>query len=372
MARTRKLSGNYYAYFYDRSRTPKEKSWPLRTTRQDVARRRLTELEEALEAGDFDPWKGGWLREQVTAIEAVERFLDVKDGTVRPRTLDTYRQQLHAMLRTLPRKGDLDLDDVTPTDLRRYVHAPRGEEGASLSGATQRKRYRHVRAFLNWAEKEGVVEQSPLDDLAAPKVEKKEAAFLSPADVDRLCIAIEHHVETHRDQPYPTPDLDWLRDIILVAVATGLRRGELLNLRWADLDLDARRLLVRHRDGFRTKGNAERRVPLAGEALNTLRRMEAEREGDLDGPVFVDRRGLPLKPARVSHRFKDMARLAGLDERIHFHSLRHTCGSWLAMKGVPMRMIQAILGHSTVSVTERYSHLAPDALDAAVRETFGT
>jgi site-specific recombinase XerD len=338
-----------------------------------VARRRLAELEEAYRAGDFDPWAGGWLREHVTAVAAVERFLDAKEADgLRASTVKTYRQQLGAFLGTLPQGGALDLDDVRAADLRAYVHDP------SVSSATRRKRFRHVRAFLNWSVKTGLLDASPLGDLTPPKKETKEAAFLKPEDVDRLCIAIEHHVETHRDKPYETPDLDWLRDIILVAVATGLRRGELLNLRWADVDLDAGSLLVRHRDSFKTKGGAERRVPLAGDALATLRRMwrgrlaRAERDDPgLDGPVFIDRRGLPVKPTRVSHRFKDMARLAGLGERVHFHTLRHTCASWLAMKGVPMRVIQAILGHSTVSVTERYSHLAPDALDAAMHETFG-
>jgi site-specific recombinase XerD len=73
----------------------------------------------------------------------------------------------------------------------------------------------------------------------------------------------------------------------------------------------------------------------------------------------------------MTKAFKRMVRKAGLDERIHFHSLRHTTGSWLSMKGVPMRVIQAIMGHSSVSVTERYSHLAPETLDSAMEETFG-
>jgi integrase/recombinase XerD len=87
--------------------------------------------------------------------------------------------------------------------------------------------------------------------------------------------------------------------------------------------------------------------------------------------VFISRKGKPLRPDRVTKRFKDMARVAGLDERISFHNLRHTCGSWLAMQGVPMRVIQKILGHSSVSVTEIYSHLTPETLDAAMQETFG-
>ena len=114
-----------------------------------------------------------------------------------------------------------------------------------------------------------------------------------------------------------------------------------------------------------------RRIPLRGEAVEVLRRMGAEIEDDLDGPVFTDRRRLPIKPDRMTKAFKRVVQKAGLEERIQFHSLRHTTGSWLAMKGVPMRVIQAILGHSSLNVTERYSHLSPETPEAAMDEVFG-
>jgi len=119
---------------------------------------------------------------------------------------------------------------------------------------------------------------------------------------------------------------------------------------------------------LRTKGNSERRVPIRGDAEKALVQMH---EPGISGPVFTDRDGEPIRPGRVTTRFKDMAREADLDERIHFHSPRHTTGSWLSMQGVPLRHIQTILGHSVRSVTERYSHLAPETLDRAMEETFG-
>lgn len=99
--------------------------------------------------------------------------------------------------------------------------------------------------------------------------------------------------------------------------------------------------------------------------------MDAERGDSLDGPVFMVGDGLPVKRQRMTRRFKDMSNVTGLDERTRFHSLRHTTGAWLATKGVPMRIIQAILGHSSVTVTERYSQLAPEALNAAMSDVFG-
>ena len=80
-----------------------------------------------------------------------------------------------------------------------------------------------------------------------------------------------------------------------------------------------------------------------------------------------------IKPDWATKRFKFFVRKAKLPqrERLRFHSLRHTAGSWLAMRGVPMRVIQAILRHSSISVTERYSHLQPEVMGAAMEEAFG-
>jgi len=264
MARLRKISGKYYAYFRDRSRKPTEKSWPLRVSEQRAARRRLTELEKGFEGGAFDPWNGGWLRENVTARESITRFLDAKEPTVSDRTLGTYRQQLEALLGTLPNDGESPLDGLQSGDLRLYVRAYTEDGDGPPSNATQRKRYRHVRTWLNWCVGEGFIDRSPLDDLTQPKEEKKEAAFLKPEDVDRLLVAIDHHMETTTDAVGRTPDLAWLADVIRVAVATGLRRGELVALRWQDVDLDDQRLHVRHQEDFTTKNSRERRVPLRG------------------------------------------------------------------------------------------------------------
>jgi integrase/recombinase XerC len=130
-------------------------------------------------------------------------------------------------------------------------------------------------------------------------------------------------------------------------------------------------LTVRNRDDFRSKSGHERSVPLAGEAVEVLERLKQESETDSDEHVLKDRRGKPIKPDRISSRFKTFARKAKLDERIHFHSLRHTCGAWLTMKGVPLRVTQEVLGHQESSTTEIYSHLQPGVMKKAMQETFG-
>jgi integrase len=162
--------------------------------------------------------------------------------------------------------------------------------------------------------------------------------------------------------------------MIRVAVCTGLRRGELLRLRWRDVDLDGERLRVASREGEETKSGHERQLPLRGDALDVLHRMNEERPaGGLDQRVFTDDKGKRLYKRRPTQRFKFFVRKAKLPqrERLRFHSLRHTCASWLVMRSVPSRVVQAILGHSSVNVTERYSHLQPEVMEKAMEETFG-
>lgn len=249
----RKSSGSYYARFYDRTRDPKRKSWPLRTHRQDVARRRLSELERAMDRGQFDPWRGGYLVERLSLKEAEGRFLEAKE-------LEGLRKSLSP--------GQM-LSYLSSEDIRPYVYDP------EVANSTRRHRYRHLNAWLNWCEDEGYLpDGNPMEDVSKPRKEERKSVFLSPSDLEHLLGTIDAHAEAMQSKPGRNPHDNWLKDVIQVAVATGLRRNELFYLRWGDVDLQNEFLWVRNReDGtFKTKSGSERTVPLAGDALNVLRK----------------------------------------------------------------------------------------------------
>jgi integrase len=369
----RKVNGHYYARFYDRDRDPQRKTYPLKASRQDVARRRLTELEEGYRNGKFDPWEGGWQWENATLEEATERFLKAKeqDG-LQPSTLDAYQWKLQGLQEHAP--PGAHVRDVTPEHIRSYVNAPKKRgDNEPVSNATKRSRYRHIAAFFSWAVEQDLVDESPADDVQKPRVEEKKSAFLSPEDVKKILRTIDAHREVQQGEPGPTAHDKWLKHMIRVAVGTGLRRGELLNLRWKDVDFESGSLIVRHRGDFTAKNGRERVVSLVGDALDTLRSIADSRQPAAGDPVFIDADGDPPKPSRVTKRFKFYVRKAKLEDReeLSFHSCRHTTGSWLTMQGVPLRVISEILGHSSTSVTEKYSHLKPGVMDEAMEDTFG-
>ena len=327
MASIRKKKSHYYARFYDRNRSPKRKEIALRTTRKDVARRRLHDLERRWEKGEFDPWSDDSI-ERLSVEEGVEKFLEAKSH-LRASTRKNYRIRLEAWVRDHTPAG-LPLASLDASHVRSYVHDDK------VAQATKRSRFTEVRSFLNWCESEGLIQQQPLNNVRAPKQEKKQAAFLSTDDVEKMLRAIDAHAELLKDQPGPNSDDVWLKRMIQVGVSTGLRRSALCRLRWADVDLNHKLLHVRNRGEEKTKSGHERAVPLRGSALDVLTRMDEEREGSgldsLEDRVFTDSKDRAIRPDRCSHRFKFFVRKAKLKdrERLSFHSLRHTTGSWLA------------------------------------------
>ncbi len=365
--RLRKLGkgGNYFAICYDGSRQPKEKSWPLKTKRKDVALVRYGQFVEKYERGKIDPWDPAQApAKKMTVEEAKTAFLNAKRH-LRKRSVETYNGVLTRFLRRLP--PNLMLSHVSADHVSAFVHDPEVER------ATQVKRYTNVGVFVRWAKKEGLIERNPLDDVRRPKEERRLPSYLSPADLDHLIETIEKDYAAKVD---PTKghkgSIIWLRDAVLLAASTGLRRGELLNLHWSDVDTEGRWLHVRNREDFRTKSGDERSVPLVPTALEALERLRAERDGEAYGPVLRGKKGGPLNGNQFTRRFKHYVREAKLNDRLREHDLRHTCGAWLAQQGVSLQIIAAILGHSDTRITERhYAHLHRDTLKKAMEETFG-
>ncbi len=165
----------------------------------------------------------------------------------------------------------------------------------------------------------------------------------------------------------------WLKDVIILAAYTGLRLGELAAARWSWIDLEARTLKVTHSESFRTKTCRERVVPLAGKALETVQHLKEKREerGEhLDGPLLPGPKGLGINLRRTSRRFKFFVRKAMLPDELHFHSLRHSCGSMLALGGVPDVVIAEVLGHASTQTTRIYTHAAAGHVRDAMERVF--
>ena len=154
----------------------------------------------------------------------------------------------------------------------------------------------------------------------------------------------------------------YLADFIRLALFTGCRRGELLGLEWSRVDLHRNviRLQAQH-----TKSGAPRVIPLCNEARAALIGRQRFRASHCpDAPfVFVNYEGVRI--GSIKRSFSTACRRTGISD-FRIHDLRHTFASWLVTEGVPLLEVSRLLGHSTVKMTERYAHLAPDSLESAV------
>jgi len=374
MASLRKKSGHYYARFYDPNRSPKQKEKALRTTRKSVARKRLVKWEQAYEEGEFDPWQGGWLVEHKGLDDAADAFIEAKEEAgLRPNTIEVYRYVLKGLREHTP--PGIMTRDVSPDHVRSYVHAPKEVAGGEeeVSNATKRHRHSHLATFFRWTIEQGWADENPVEEVNKPRKEEKTKAFFEPEDVERVLQAIDKYRRARKDEPGPTPSDEWLKEIIVVAFGTGLRRGELLNLQWRDVDLNHGRLFVRHRGDFKPKNGQERTVSLVGDAQRMLEAMQEAANASPKEPVFTDENGESPRPDRVTKRFKKYVRKAKLKDRedLHFHSLRHSTASHLTMDGAPKEVVADVLGHSSTRMADKYSHLSPGASERAMEKTFG-
>jgi integrase len=248
---------------------------------------------------------------------------------------------------------------------------------AGTKPATVNRDLDRIRAALNKAVEWGLLERNPATGVKRSKGgESTRVRYLDIAEEARLRKALLAREAERRRQRASgnawaqTRGRDvrhvWAKDeftdhlapLVLLALNTGLRRGELFGLTWGCVNLDRAQLTV---TATTAKSGKVRHVPLNAEALTVLTRWKKQSSGE--GPVFPGGAG-----ARLTHINRSWARLvqdAQLED-FHFHDCRHHFASWLVMRGVDLYTVKELLGHSDFDMTQRYTHLSPEHKAAAV------
>ena len=312
--------------------------------------KRSTGTTDRREAGELE---GKWRLEarqqrlwgtqpRYTFDEMMLRYLRETQGTKRSAERDAW-----TVKRLQPFFTGRVLNELKRADVRAYIASRRV---AGVKGSTVNREIGLLSVALNRARLDWDWEiPNPAQGMREPESEGRQV-YLTEAQFAELVRAAREQ----KRAPY-------LADLLVVAVMTGCRKGELLGLEWSRVDLEANVIRLRASD---TKAGKARLVPVneaAREAL--LRRFEYRGKRCPDAAwVFCGPDGERIVSVKSS--FRHALRSAGI-AGVRFHDLRHTCGSWLAQKGVPIGHIAAVLGHSTLRMSERYSHLAPaNARDA--------
>ncbi|MGG3889601.1 tyrosine-type recombinase/integrase [Metabacillus fastidiosus] len=324
------------------------------------------DAEKALALIEAEVYKGTYFEPSNTSYK--EHILDwykSKKQSINIQTAGTYDSIINH--RIIPSLGHISLSSLTPILLQNYVNELHDE---GLSSATIKKIYNIIKGSLDYAVNMELLPSNPMKKLQLPKDKKKEMtvwevpdikAFLHVAKTDRFYIAFH------------------------LAITTGMRRGEILGLRWKDIDFHKGVLYVRQtlsKDGkqFLVGAKTEssvRSIKLPKETLSALQsqKINISKEKLRHGAAYVDHdlvvctmKGTPVNPNNLTRTFNKLIEEAKAPP-IRFHDLRHTHATMLLAQGVAAKVISERLGHSNIKTTlDIYSHVLPNMQEEAANQ----
>lgn len=334
--------------------------WESFKGNKTAADKRLRELLTQLDTGMvMRPGK-------VTVAEFFRRWLlDYAKGSVRPRTFEGYRQKIEHNV--IPALGQIPLAKLQPGHLLAFYQQlsenGRADGKGGLSSQTVCIIHRIVSEGLSHAMRWGLVVRNVAQAVDPPRVSRKEMRALDGGELAMF-------LSVAKDTEY--------RTLFELDAYTGLRRSEILGLRWKDVDLTLCSLSVNRamhvlKDGTITfaepKSAKSRRTvaltPKVALMLSAYRTGQVDTMKELghnlteDDLIFLHADGSPMLPDGITRVFKKMARQCGLTD-VHMHSLRHTHASILLRQGIHPKLVQERLGHSSIALTlDTYSHVTP-------------
>ncbi|MGH2502376.1 MAG: site-specific integrase [Ktedonobacterales bacterium] len=303
-----------------------------------------------------------------TVEQYLTSWLEARRPFIKEHTWEGYEAMIP--LHVVPVIGKVKLAQLTAQHVQQVVTATHDE---GLSTRTVAEAYSVLHRALRAAERLGIVPQAASTRVQRPRIKRREMRPLSREEAQGFLEAARGH---------------WLEALFRLALSTGMRRGELLALKWRDVDLDAGRLSVvaslRWRHGVamystpKTK-RSRRQIALTAEMVSTLvemrRQQRAQRlrvgpawQGEAYDAVFSDELGERLREKRVLLNFRRVLATAGILTTVRFHDLRHTCATLLLQQRVHPKVVSEMLGHSSITITlDLYSHVLPDMQDEAAR-----
>lgn len=318
------------------------------------------------EQADFAPKKS------ITIDQLIDKYLDYQHTHNRERTVKRYRTVFDHLRRYL---SDVRPDIVLVTQLtaevmdgyKAYRRAawvnPNGQPVTDESKAAEytRKGARArtvnlevdaVKSLLIQAVKWGYIDTSPLRWVKPLKEDdRKLGRFLTKEECSALLVAVAPDV-------YP---------VIYVFLNTGMRKGELENLRWDDVDFERRCILIRRKADWVPK-TGEREIPMSTGVFEILTKHRRRSHKAKPSDYVFTAKGSGHSHNRLRRELIKAAEKAGINDLTKLHTLRHTYASHLVMNGVDLATVQKLLGHTDIKTTMIYAHLAPDHLRNAVKD----
>lgn len=295
---------------------------------------------------------------------------------VSPRTVEIHKVLIRNPLK--PTLGEVTLGDFTASTAEQWlqrlaaattVPSRTAKTTRPLAGSTKHKAFYVLAGVLDIAVRDGLMPDNPLRKLKPPRINRAQVPTTSADDFDKVIVPAVADMR--------------LGPLVVFVGLTGCRLGEALGLSWSDVDLTKATATFRRSNATtdRTKTGKVRTVPLVPEVVAALKaRRKVQREDQLlmgsgwqnfDGLVFTTFEGRPMNPHNARKDFQAVLRRKGLSPARPYHSLRHGLATRLLHRDIPMHVVSAILGHSSIKLTvDVYGHVEPvmhaEALAAAL------
>ena len=242
---------------------------------------------------------------------------------------------------------DIPLEDLDARLLDQFI-----SKKFSTSPAAAHLYFRTLKAALSKAVVWGYIDENPLKKIKPPRLKKSLPVFISKSELELIL---------------DKSKTEMLKDLFTTAFYTGMRLGEIVNLVWDCVDFKRKVIIVKNINGFTTKNKKERVIPMNSKLYNLMMDRYSKSK-NLSGNDYIFYRviGIKLTEDYVSKQFKKAVRGSGLNDKIHFHTLRHSFASRLIQKGVSVFVVKELLGHEDIKTTLIYSHLKTENLAEAV------
>ena len=241
---------------------------------------------------------------------------------------------------------DIPLENISSRNIDQFISsvASKAKFAASLY-------HRTLKAAFNKAVVWNYLGENPFNKIKSPKVPKSFPAFISEAELIHILNKTE---------------VQLFKDIFTTAFYTGMRLGELLNMKWNWIDFSQGIITIKNSDDFKTKNKCERIIPIHPKVKSILKNRFPIGKRQQNDFIFNRYECIKLNESYISKRFKKAVRSANLNDELHFHSLRHSFASALVQRGVSLYAVKELLGHENIKTTQIYSHLQKENLSQAV------
>lgn len=310
--------GNYYIVYFDESKS-----------RQSISTGTKLKTEANKKLQEFQNNQKAKISDRILATDFKDKYLEYKKNIATEKTWKSIKTSFNELIRVL---GDKYLQNYTTRDMDEFMTTKINE----ASVYTARKYRIHLRAALNQAVRWNYLAGNPFTGTQKFNLPLKDVIPFTKEDFNKLMSVIDDEL---------------FIDLTKFSLFTGMRLGEITNLKINDISFENKTILVRSNEEHRTKSGKSRFIELADELEPIIiKRAELTEDYLFKGT----RRKIKIQPNYVTRKFKKYVRKANLNEAYTFHTLRKTFGCWLLEKDVPIKKISLYLGHSSVSITEKY------------------